>query len=131
MPKFLEYYRAEQQRHPDIAKRRISRKNVERVLAWFWHDYGVRPLPVEFKSEGGSWLVWDGKDQRIVYGRNRYVLVVLHELAHYLDIRWREGRILLARTQVEKDRIANMRWHGKRHAELVDELVVWWRKWYR
>jgi hypothetical protein len=131
MPKFLEYYRAEQARHPDIAQKRISQKNIERVLARFWHDYGVRPLPVEFESEGCSWLVWDGPDRRIIYGKNRYVRVVLHELAHYLDIRTREGQILLARTQAEKDRILNMKWHCKRHADLMDGLVVWWRKWYR
>jgi hypothetical protein len=127
---FLEYYRKEQQRHPDIAKKRISQKNIERILARFWQDYEVRPLPVEFRRGGCSWLLWDGEDRRIVYGRNRYVLVVLHELAHYLDIRKREGQMLLARTQVEKDRIARMRWHCNRHADLVDGLVLWWKHFF-
>jgi hypothetical protein len=128
---FLKYYQQEQQRHPDLAKKRISQKNIERVLARFWHDYRVRPLPVKYARKGGSWLIWDGANKRIVYGRNRYVLVVLHELAHYLDVRNREGQIVLARTQVEKDRIARMRWHCKRHADLVDGLVEWWKEWYR
>ena len=103
------------------------------MLERFWVDYKVRPLPVEFRDEGGSELDWgrDRDDRRIVYGKNRYVLIVLHELAHYLDIRHREGQMLLARTQVEKDRIYNMQWHCKRHADIVDGLVAWWKAWYR